>query len=136
MSVDDQDDEDEDGFLFFWKFVIYWNFLSLVIQKEKPSNVNDDGAMLARLFSKKKPSSKKKKNKSKDDDSRWIHWWKPTIHLFASDNKRDKCTDCENLNAELKKLSRRLERIERVVPVIKHFYRTKQVILILKNILV
>ena len=72
MNVDDQDDEDEDGFFSFANLLSIEIFLSLVIQKEKPSNVNDDGAMLVRLFSKKKPSSKKKKNKSKDDDSMLI----------------------------------------------------------------
>ncbi len=45
-----------------------------------------------------------------------------TVILYL-DLKRGKCSECDNLIAEMKKLSKRLERIERVVPAIKHFYR-------------
>ena len=47
-----------------------------------------------------------------------------TVILYL-DSKRGKCSECENLVAEMKKLGKRLERIERVVPAIKHFYRRK-----------
>ena len=71
VQMSHDDDEDEGGLTHrLSSFNLLRFFSAPFVQREKESEMNNDGDMLARLFKKNKPSTKRKKSKSHHDNGK------------------------------------------------------------------
>jgi predicted dithiol-disulfide oxidoreductase (DUF899 family) len=84
--------------------------------------------MLNKLLNRKKAPAKRKKKTTTTTiiDGNYSDKMKISIHFLFVDSTNDECKGCSILREQINTLTKRLERVERVVPVVKQFYPQKK----------